>query len=41
LLVAPPGEDIIPLVAKKLNIKLPNQTTTPPTTAPKPTTPKQ
>jgi outer membrane protein len=42
LLVAPPGEDIIPLVAKKLNIKLPNQqaTTTPaPTTpAPRPTT---
>jgi outer membrane protein len=37
LLVAPPGEDIIPLVAKKLNIKLPPQTTTtPPTTAPKP-----
>lgn len=39
LLVAPPGEDIIPLVAKKLNIKLPpsQQTTTPSTTAPKPT----
>jgi outer membrane protein len=39
LLVAPPGEDIIPLVAKKLSIKLPNQpgTTQPPTTpAPKP-----
>ncbi|MBC7830237.1 MAG: OmpH family outer membrane protein [Chitinophagaceae bacterium] len=36
LLVAPPGEDIIQLVAKKLLIKLPNQTTTtPPTTAPK------
>ena len=44
LLVAPPGEDIIQLVAKKLQIKLPNQTTTPTTTnpsAPKPTTPKQ
>jgi outer membrane protein len=40
LLVAPPAEDIIPLVAKKLNIKLPNQqsTTTPAPTAPKPTT---
>ena len=25
LLVAPPGDDIIPLVAKKLNVKLPNQ----------------
>jgi outer membrane protein len=25
LLVAPPGEDILPLVAKKLNIKLPSQ----------------
>ncbi|WEK36667.1 MAG: OmpH family outer membrane protein [Candidatus Pseudobacter hemicellulosilyticus] len=24
ILVAPPGEDILPLVAKKLNIKLPN-----------------
>lgn len=35
LLVAPPGEDIIPLVAKKLNIKLPNQQTTPPAAAPK------
>jgi outer membrane protein len=42
LLVAPPGEDIIPLVAKKLNIKLPTQTTTtPPTTAPKAPAPKQ
>ena len=42
LLVAPPGEDILPLVAKKLNIKLPSaaQTgTTPP--APKPGTGKQ
>ena len=37
LLVAPPGEDILQLVAKKMNIKLPNQqTTTPPATAPKP-----
>jgi outer membrane protein len=42
LLVAPPGEDILPLVAKKLNIKLPAaaQTgTTPP--APRPGTGKQ
>jgi outer membrane protein len=37
LLVAPPGEDIIQLVAKKMNIKLPTQqTATPPATAPKP-----
>lgn len=36
LLVAPPGEDIIQLVAKKLQIKLPNAQTTPTTTAPKP-----
>jgi outer membrane protein len=39
LLVAPPGDDILPLVAKKLNIKLPTaQGTTAPapaTTAPK------
>ena len=34
LLVAPPGDDILPLVAKKMNIKLP----TPNTTAPRPTT---
>ena len=40
LLVAPPAEDIIQLVAKKLNVKLPNQNTTPPTTAPRPA-PKQ
>ncbi len=39
LLVAPPAEDIMPLVAKKMNIKLPTQTTTPPTT-PAPTAPK-
>jgi len=36
LLVAPPGEDIIQLVAKKMNIKIPNQQTTPSPTAPKP-----
>ena len=39
LLVAPPGEDILPLVAKKLNIKLPTAAgagSTPPATAPKP-----
>ena len=38
LLVAPPGEDVLPLVAKKLNIKLPAQTQTtgqPPVTPPK------
>jgi outer membrane protein len=35
LLVAPPGDDILPLVAKKLNIKLP---TAPGTTAPAPAT---
>lgn len=29
LLVAPPGDDILPLVAKKLNIKLPPAATTP------------
>lgn len=42
LLVAPPGEDIIQLVAKKLNVKLPPQqgATAPPVTVPK-TTPKQ
>ena len=38
LLVAPPGEDILLLVAKKLNIKVPGQAGT--QTAPK-TTPKQ
>jgi outer membrane protein len=40
LLVAPPAEDILPLVAKKLNIKLP---TAPGANQPaaKPTTPKQ
>ena len=42
LLVAPPGEDILQLVAKKLNIKLPNQATSnPPATTPKPAAPKQ
>ena len=35
LLVAPPGDDILPLVAKKLNIKLPAAGTTAPA-APKP-----
>jgi outer membrane protein len=38
LLVAPPGDDILPLVAKKLNIKLPAATApgaAPATTAPK------
>ena len=30
LLVAPPGDDILPLVAKKMNIKLPTPSTTPP-----------
>lgn len=35
LLVAPPGDDILPLVAKKLNIKLPTPGTAP-ATAPKP-----
>lgn len=39
LLVAPPGEDILNLVARKLNIKLPNQQT-PSTTTPAPATPK-
>ena len=34
LLVAPPGEDILQLVAKKLNIKLPNQATQPQHTTP-------
>jgi outer membrane protein len=34
LLVAPPGDDILPLVAKKLNIKLPTAAGTP--AAPKP-----
>lgn len=39
LLVAPPAEDILPLVAKKLNIKLPNQGSTQPASGPaKPTT---
>ena len=39
LIVAPSGEDILPLVAKKLNIKLPNAPgTAPAPTAPKPTT---
>ena len=41
LIVAPSGEDILPLVAKKLNIKLPNAAGTAPApapTAPKPTT---
>jgi outer membrane protein len=40
LIVAPSGEDILPLVAKRLNIKLPNAATTPAATppAPKPTT---
>lgn len=49
LLVAPPGEDILPLVAKKLNVKLPanraGQTapgqTAPQPTAPRPTTPSK
>lgn len=45
LLVAPPGEDILPLVAKKLNVKLPagrsTQTLPPATTAPKPATPSK
>ena len=39
LLVAPPGDDILPLVAKKLNIKLPTPGAggnAPGTTAPKP-----
>lgn len=38
LLVAPPGDDILELVAKKLNIKLPNRTAAgnnPPAAAPK------
>jgi len=35
LLVAPPGDDILPLVAKRLNIKLPAPGTTSPA-APKP-----
>ncbi len=30
LLVAPPGDDLLPLVAKKLNIKLPVNTATTP-----------
>jgi len=30
LLVAPPADDLLPLVAKKLNLKLPNQTATVP-----------
>jgi outer membrane protein len=34
LLVAPPGDDILPLVAKKLNIKLPTAANAP--AAPKP-----
>jgi len=39
LIVAPSGEDILPLVAKRLNIKLPNAPgTTPAPAAPKPTT---
>ena len=41
LIVAPQGDDILPLVSKKLNIKVPSQGgTTPPATtpAPKPTT---
>lgn len=39
LIVAPSGEDILPLVAKKLNIKLPNAPgTAPAPAAPKPTT---
>ena len=41
LLVAPPGEDILQLVAKKLNIKVPGQATTPTGTQPKPPAPKQ
>lgn len=45
LLVAPPGEDILPLVAKKLNVKIPagrGQTTTPAQqTAPKPAAPSK
>ena len=37
LIVAPPGDDILPLVAKRLGIKLPNQAaTTPPATNPAP-----
>jgi outer membrane protein len=35
LLVAPPADDLLPLVAKKLNLKLPNNTNTGTTTAPK------
>jgi outer membrane protein len=41
LIVAPQGDDILPLVAKKLGIKLPNQpgnTPAPTTPAPKPNT---
>jgi outer membrane protein len=43
LLVAPPGDDILPLVAKKLNIKLNVTTpgTTPPTTNPPATNPQK
>lgn len=41
LLVAPPAEDILPLVAKKLNIKLPNQATQPAATPAKPAGGKQ
>jgi outer membrane protein len=35
LLVAPPGDDLLPLVAKKLNIKLPPTTNTPAGATPK------
>jgi outer membrane protein len=35
LLVAPPGDDLLPLVAKKLNIKLPPNATTPAGSTPK------
>lgn len=35
LLVAPPGDDLLPLVAKKLNIKLPANATTPAGSTPK------
>jgi len=35
LLVAPPADDLLPLVAKKLNLKLPNNTNTATNTTPK------
>jgi outer membrane protein len=43
LLVAPPGDDIIPLVAKKLNVKLPAGANHPGAAAPatKPATPSR